>query len=161
MKPRLWTVSGLAVELGRSPRTIGKALSGVAPDGRSGTYAAWLMATAVNALLKHDHPEATTGAFNPAYERARKDSAIADGLAMKNAEMRRTLLPADEVELAIAAMRVRIRDRLGRVPNDVATPAARCATAAEAQAVLTSAIHGALLDLARTQVVGLPKTAGR
>src|SRR3954449_7350596 len=50
MRPRLWTISGLAVELGRDRRTIAKALARVPPAGRVGGHDAWRMADALQAL---------------------------------------------------------------------------------------------------------------
>jgi hypothetical protein len=53
MQPNLWSMNGLAVELGVNVRTIGRALAGTPADGRLGKHEAWRMATAVAALERH------------------------------------------------------------------------------------------------------------
>lgn len=50
MRPRLWTISGLAVELGRDRRTVAKALARVPPAGKVGGHDAWRLADALKAL---------------------------------------------------------------------------------------------------------------
>src|SRR5689334_6687110 len=50
MRPRLWTISGLAVELGGDRRTVAKALARVPPAGEVGGHDAWRMADALAAL---------------------------------------------------------------------------------------------------------------
>ena len=49
-RPQLWTLAGLAVELQRNVKTIGRRLGSVPPDGQVGGRDAWLMASAVSAL---------------------------------------------------------------------------------------------------------------
>jgi hypothetical protein len=51
MTRQLWTINGLAIELGKDRRTLGRALRGVQADGttRSG-YQGWYMETALRAL---------------------------------------------------------------------------------------------------------------
>ena len=50
MTKQLWSISGLATELGRDRRTIAKALIGVAPDGELSGEKAWFFETALSAL---------------------------------------------------------------------------------------------------------------
>src|SRR3954449_8470373 len=50
MTKQLWSISGLAVELGKDRRTIAKALSSVAADGHIAGEKAWHMTTALTAL---------------------------------------------------------------------------------------------------------------
>lgn len=50
MRPQLWGLSALAVELGLNVRTVAAALRGTKPDGRAGRNDGWLMATALRAL---------------------------------------------------------------------------------------------------------------
>ena len=52
MKAKLWTLNGLAVELGRDVRTLGKALSGVQPDGMVGKNPGYHIETALSALRR-------------------------------------------------------------------------------------------------------------
>ena len=53
MQAKLWTVNGLATELGRDRRTIAKALDGVPPDGAVGKGRGWYLTTAIRALEAH------------------------------------------------------------------------------------------------------------
>ena len=51
MTRQAWSISGLATELGKDRRTIGKALRHVLPDGKTaGGYPGWFMETALRAL---------------------------------------------------------------------------------------------------------------
>ena len=50
LKAQLWTLNGLSVELKRNVRTLGRALTGVQPDGWVGKNPAWFMETAIEAL---------------------------------------------------------------------------------------------------------------
>jgi hypothetical protein len=52
MKAKLWSLNGLAVELGRDVRTIGKALAGVKPDGMVGKNPGYHTETALSALRR-------------------------------------------------------------------------------------------------------------
>jgi hypothetical protein len=54
MQAKLWSLSSLAIELGRNVRTISRALTGVAPDGKIGKHDGWLMATASKALQEYE-----------------------------------------------------------------------------------------------------------
>ncbi len=47
MKPRLWSINGLAAELRTDRRTVAKRLHGVPPDGRKGGFDAWYLETAL------------------------------------------------------------------------------------------------------------------
>lgn len=51
---RLWSLSSLATELRRNPRTIAKALSRVVPDGKIGKRSGWFMASAASALQEYE-----------------------------------------------------------------------------------------------------------
>lgn len=50
MTATLYSISGLAVELGRDRRTVAAALSSVRPDGRKAQHPAWYLQTALDAL---------------------------------------------------------------------------------------------------------------
>ena len=51
MTRQLWTINGLATELGKDRRTLGRALQHVAADGTTrGGYQGWFMETALRAL---------------------------------------------------------------------------------------------------------------
>ena len=52
LKAKLWSLNGLAIELDRDVRTIGKALAGVAPDGKVGKNPGYRIETALSALRR-------------------------------------------------------------------------------------------------------------
>ena len=55
MTRQLWTINGLATELGKDRRTLGRALSDVPADGKAGGgHKAWFMETALRALDIND-----------------------------------------------------------------------------------------------------------
>src|SRR5262245_44686391 len=58
VKPKLWTISGLSVELGRNQKLIARALARVPPDGSIdatvGRCDGWLLSTAIEALRRHE-----------------------------------------------------------------------------------------------------------
>src|SRR5215213_9800655 len=56
MRPRLWSLNGLATELGRDRRTMGKILATTPPDGRLNGHAAWFLTTALDAVDDFDRP---------------------------------------------------------------------------------------------------------
>lgn len=51
MRPALFTISGLATELGIDRRTVAQRLAGVAPDGKSGRHDAWRLQTVLPMLI--------------------------------------------------------------------------------------------------------------
>jgi hypothetical protein len=57
MRPRLWSLNGLATELGRDRRTMGKILSTTPPDGRLNGHPAWFLTTALNAVEEYERPQ--------------------------------------------------------------------------------------------------------
>src|SRR4051812_12766604 len=50
MTQQLWSISGLATELGRDRRTLARALSLVVPDGQIAGQKAWYLTSALRAL---------------------------------------------------------------------------------------------------------------
>jgi len=54
MTAKLWSIGALALELGRSERMIGKALEAVPADGVVRGHPAWLMKTALPALVRYE-----------------------------------------------------------------------------------------------------------
>ena len=57
MTKKLYSISGLAIELDRDRRTIAQALKAVPPDGKTGQHDGWYLSTANQALLP-DRPAA-------------------------------------------------------------------------------------------------------
>jgi hypothetical protein len=61
MRPKLWTISALGVELGVDRRTLASKLADVPADGKSGSRDAWRLTT-VLAALGWGRPKRTKGA---------------------------------------------------------------------------------------------------
>ena len=73
MTKTLFSISALAVELGRDRRTIATALSGVPGDGTKQGHPAWFITTALQALERHEERDRRfvgTGSYgrSPSYE---------------------------------------------------------------------------------------------
>lgn len=116
MQALLWTMSALAVELGKDRRTLAKLLDGLDPDeettdGAGRVTRKWRMARVFAHL--HGSGEALDG---PA-ERARKDKESADKLALENAERRGELAPIAEIADVIGGHIDRCCTRLDQIPD--------------------------------------------
>src|SRR3954464_630052 len=98
MTPRLWTVNGLAVELGHDRRSLAARLALVPRDAQVQGNPAWLLKTALATL---GQPTRTSSDLDR--ERTRLAKEQADGHELKNAQLRGDLLPADEVVAGWAA----------------------------------------------------------
>lgn len=88
-------------------------------------------------------------------ERARKAKEEADQLEMKNAQMRRELLPRSDVDAAVVGAFARVRSRLIGVPSKVAPLVISLESPAEAEAVVRKAVYEVLRELADTSVSDL------
>src|SRR5689334_16601782 len=86
---QLYTLQGLATELGLDRRTVARALSSTQPEGKTSNYDGWYMLTALRALgwIKGRAAGAEAD-LDPAQERARKDKELADKTALQNAVTR-------------------------------------------------------------------------
>lgn len=97
MQSKLWTLSALAVELGRDRRALARDLEGLAPDDEQvvgeRTSRRWRLRRVIERLYaRQDERE-----FDPVQERARKDAEMADKLAMANAVTRGEMIPRQRV----------------------------------------------------------------
>ncbi len=88
-----WSLSALAVELGKDRRFVGKLLEGLTPASSDGRGPKYLMRDVVGAMTEGGDLDATQ-------ERARKDKALADKTEIQVLQMRDELLPSDEVARA-------------------------------------------------------------
>ena len=69
MTRQAWSISGLATELGKDRRTIGKALRHVLPDGTTaGGYPGWFMETALRALSDKGKDSVEAAPTPPGFE---------------------------------------------------------------------------------------------
>lgn len=117
MKRKLWTISGLAVELDRDRRTIAAGLKAAPPDGKSGVYDAWLLTTALAALQP---PPASDVVLDPAQERARKDRALAIAAEIKNDVAAGEVVPIEAVIGEVTSQLAMVRTKLLAIPSQVA-----------------------------------------
>ena len=156
MTAELWTMSGLATELGHDQRTIGAALATTPPDGdkeyRGKSHKAWFMRTAIAAISARNGGEG----IDLKAEQARKAKEEADKLEMQNALMRGELLPAQEVNAAVQSSFARVRARLLALPNKVAPVVLGLDGLPDIQEKLMVSVREALEELSETQVAGVP-----
>jgi hypothetical protein len=116
MTARLYTISGLSVELNRDRRTLGKALARVPPDGRTEAGdPGWFLTTALRALGRNNGREqgdyVDDGAIN-ALEAASEavDRLLEDLRAQPSVKKRREMLKRQGRaigELTVALDRIR------------------------------------------------------
>jgi phage terminase Nu1 subunit (DNA packaging protein) len=93
-----------------------------------------------------------TGPLDPSQEKGRKDKELADQTALRNAAMRRELLPRDEVRAAVVDAFSRVRSKLLALPSKLAPLVARSASIADARQKISDGIKEALSELAATRV---------
>jgi len=144
---QLWTLNGLATELGRDRRAIGKALMGVVPANEGSGQNRWLMKTVVDAIY-----EKPGDALELTEERARLAKEQADKTALDNAQRRGELLEVGVVEAEVTSAFARVRSRLLAIPSKTAPLVSQVETPAEAEAIIRSAVIEALRELSETDV---------
>ncbi len=153
MTAKLWTISGLAAELGRDRRLISAALKGIPHDGTEGRYKGWHMTTVLAALDGGEALDLTA-------ERARLAKAQADDREMKNDLARGEQITVAEFHLMVTAAFARVRAKLLALPSKMAPLVMSAKTAAEAQALLRDTVHEALGELAATNAAGVSEDGG-
>lgn len=163
MQSKLWTLSGLAVELGHDRRTLASRLDGLAPDEESQlstgrTSRKWRMARAV----AHLYASANPGELDLNAERARLAKEQADKTAMANAVERGELLSAQTVALEWGRLVSNCRAKLLGLPTKLAPQLAHAKTPNACLQLLTSEVHRALHELAEYRPGDEPQdTEGR
>ena len=93
------------------------------------------------------------GILDLSAERARLAKEQADGQAMKNDQLRASLLPRDEITAAVQAAFSRVRARLRAIPVKAAPIVVGLRYVAEVKALLSEAIDEALNELAATEII--------
>lgn len=158
MTPKLWSISAAAVELKKDRRTIAAALRDVQPDGKISARAhGWRLDTILSALSP---ATADAGDLDLNEQRARLAKEQADAAEMKNAMMRRELLPASDVAAYLGAALARVRARLLAVPPKAAPLCHAAGSVARAEIVIREAITEALLELSGTTIEDMCGGAG-
>ena len=149
MTAKLWTITGLAAELGRDRRTIAAALRDVPPDGKSRQWDAWFLTTALRALSG-----GSTGdnALDLAAERARLAAAQAAHMERKNAIQDGEFLETRAVHIMATTTLLIVRAKLLAIPPRLAPLVAPDMTPAAAQKILQKEIYATLDEMAATNL---------
>lgn len=145
MTAKLWTLNGLATELAKDRRAVGRMLAGVEPDGKAGKSDAWLMATAVRVMLDREEIDLTE-------EKARLTREQADKAEMENEVRRGELLERGLVDRAVIGAFARVRAKLLAIPAKLAPRMAREMDAAEAEGMIRASVIDTLRELSETDV---------
>lgn len=94
MKAQHWSLSALAVELGKDRRFVGKLLEGVPVASKTGQGEKYLMRDVIAAMMDRDDLDATQ-------EKARKDKMLADKTEIQVRQLEGTLVDAEEMARAV------------------------------------------------------------
>lgn len=151
MRPQLWTVNALAVELGRDRRSIAKLVSDLPPDGQERGVDAWRLKRVIDIMLRGSR-ERPAGNLDPEQQRARKEKELADAAALKNAVTRKELVSGAEVEKAWGNMIGIARERILAMPSKLGPVLAAMTSAAEVQRAIEDEVRTALDELAGTDI---------
>lgn len=144
---RLYTISGLAQELGMDNRTLGKRMASVKPDGKQHGRDAWKLRTALDALNEQGET------LNPAAEKARLDKARADLAELDLAERSGQLVDAAMIEATWGAAFTELRTRLLAIPSSTAPRVTPKMAAAEIEALIREQIDDALAAISGAKIV--------
>ncbi len=148
MQPILWTLSGLAVELGRDRRSLARDLEGLKPDEEQGKRGRmerkWLMRRVVEHLTVRPAPNGVPGDWATQHERLA--AAQADARELANAELRGELGRYSVWREELERMVVAVKSNLLALPSKLA-PMLEGDLAAR-RAVLDQGIRDALTALA-------------
>lgn len=162
MKPQLWTISGLAVELGIDRRTITRRIKDVPPGGKKGRHDAWWLADVAPLLIV---PQKSERSEELATYQAEIAKARAEKLRRENLEAEGELIPKQDVVTATIAVFNHVRAKLLAIPTKAAPSLVLLETPAAIKEHLTEAIYDVLTELAETKVVGISEddveSAGR
>ena len=139
MTPKGWSISGLAVELGRDRRTIAAAVAELAPVGREGKSALYRLADVLPVLMGAGKP--TT--FEDA--KTRKMAAEAELAEAELARVRGSQVPIADTVKVVGEVCIAVRAKCLAVPTRVAP----LLVAAER----TEATYRALLGAAMREVL--------
>jgi len=150
-KPQLWSISGLARELGLDRRTVAKRLEDVTPAAGIGRSARFRLADAAGAiwgLAGGGRPPAdgTEDPLDLTEQRARLAKAQADKTELEVSVLRGDLIPGDVVKDTWDGFIAAVRAKLIGLPS-TAAPRVAGGTLREAEAELRDLVYQALAEL--------------
>lgn len=141
MTPKGWSISALAVELGRDRRTVAAAVAGLTPMGREGKADVYRLAEVLEVL---------NGAERPSdYEasKARKMAADADLAEAERDRVRGTQVPIADTVTVVGEICGALRAKCLAVPSKWTPMLVADGTPAGIQALLDRAMREALNEL--------------
>ena len=144
---KLYTISGLEIELASNKRKLAKILKGVPPDGKSGKHDAWFISTVLKAQASE------TGELVPSAEKARLDKARANLAELDLAIKEGRLVPADAIEKAWGNIVTEIRTRLMAIPASTAPRITANLTTVQIESIIREQIDEALQALSSATIV--------
>lgn len=148
---KLYTLTGLEVELSVDKRKLARALKNFPPEGIVSKRDAWYVATAYKALVSS--PDDSGGeTLNPIAEKARLDKARADLAELDLAIKEGRLVPADLVEATLGRLRDEVRKALFAVPGKCAPRILPGMKPSEIEALIREYIDDALRALSSAEV---------
>ena len=142
MQGQLWTLSGLAVELGMDRRNLARRLEGLEPDESEGRSPKWRMARV------HRHMMRGAEVGDPQREKARLDKLRADKVELELERERGETVSVHEVAGLWAKLASEARARLLGMPTKAAPLVMGCKRVAQAKEILDREVHDALGALA-------------
>lgn len=119
MQAKLWTLSGLAVELAQDRRSLARKLEGLEPDETKGSGARVMRHYRLCRVIEHLYSGPADEALDGNKERARKDREMADKLALENAQTRGEIAPIVEIAEWYGSHVDRCCTRLDQIPDAI------------------------------------------
>jgi len=156
------TQAEVAAHLDLSDRSVRDLLDrGVLPNARRGALD---LDQCRVAYIRHLRETAAGRAAGPAAddltaERARLAREQADHFALKNAALRKELLPRTDITRVVVAAFQIVRDRLSALPARLAGPLAASTDPAAVRGRLEDAVNGVLVELSETRVIASTEEA--
>jgi len=144
MQAQDWTISALAVELGKDRRTIATRLQDIEPSVIKGNVRKYRMLDAVNAVFG-----LVSGDLDLTAERARLAKAQADKTELEVAEKTGQLIPAEEIEAMWCDISSSIKAKMIGLPVKVARVAVAAGSIKEIETAVTDEVHAMLTELSR------------
>ena len=137
-----WSISGLAVELGRDRRFISKLVEDLEPIGRKGKADLYAMSDVFASA------QGRNGDLDATQEKARRDKEAADKLEMENAKTRGELISGSEIGELIKDHILRARAKLMVLGSRLAPQLAAEMEVTACQRIVEGGVDEALGELA-------------